>query len=389
MKRNATILLGIFVLLTIQIGIHSSAEPMAEVVIDKMFVDAITYENTSVKVTVSAEVVVGKHMNRSVNSLVFPMIATGIVEDKPYKGIEEVRSLTEGVSTSIIKTQGYAYSILVSFKDRLNPGDVKNFTFSFVFKPKTILVEVADSMYRLVYRFYMPNATVEYNRSVMRIRLPSGAAVTKIENFGAVEMEEMDPLSASLVAVWNPFPKPLGYGWDFAVEFRRTESAIGGGTSSQTNNTAPNAVSSSPKEGLSLMEVFMLVLLSNFIVGATALVFYRRASRIPKVKSWPDESRSQDQGEVILDEGTIQMYREQLEKLDKDERGIVDLLVEKNGKIEQKELPELTGFSKSKVSRILKRLDYLGIVRRTSVGKTKVVEINPVIIKIFREYGEV
>ncbi len=380
MKQNATILAGILLLLMAQMTFHSAAEPVASVTINKMNVSTELYENTSVKVTITAEIVVSEEFNGSIGSLMFPILPIGIVMENPYKGIDNLRPLSGDISVSKIKTESYADVILVRFEKGLGPGDVRNFTFTFMFKPNTILVKLKDNTYRLVYRFYMPNATVEYNRSAMRILLPYGAAITKIGAFGAVEM---DPLSERLTALWKPFPPPRGNAWDFSIVFRVMGEAPppkGEETVTITNTTPSNGV----ERGLSLTELLMAILGSNIITGGVAFMLYRRASRRPRIEGWSGSPPE----EIVLDDEVVDKYRELVERLDRDERSILKILLDNEGKIEQKDLPELTGFSKSKVSRILKRLDSAGIVRRTSVGKTKVVEINPVLMEIFKEYGE-
>ncbi len=381
MKQNATILAGILLLIIAQLSFHSVGGPVAGVTINKMNVSTELYENTSVKVTITAEIVVSEEYNGSVNSLMFPILPVGIVMENPYKGIENLRPLSGDISVSKIETESYADVILVRFGKEMGPGDVRNITFSFMFKPNTILVRLKDNTYRLVYRFYMPNATVEYNRSTMRILLPYGAAITKIGTSGAVEM---DPLSERLTALWKPFPLPRGNAWDFSIVFRVEGEALPPKSEETTivvTNTTPlNGV----EGGLPLTELLLVILGSNVITGGIAFMLYRRASRRPRVEGWSGSSPE----EIVLDDETVEQYRELVERLDRDERSILDIILERGGKIEQKDLPELTGFSKSKVSRILKRLDSAGVVRRTSVGKTKIVEINPVLMEIFKEYGE-
>ncbi|MDK2383243.1 MAG: MarR family transcriptional regulator [Candidatus Korarchaeota archaeon] len=380
MKQNATILTGILLLIMAQLSFHSAGGPVAGVTINKMNVSTELYENTSVKVTITAEIVVDEEYNGSVNSLMFPVLPVGIVIENPYKGIENLRPLSGDISVSKIETKSYADVILVKFGKEMRPGDVRNITFSFMFKPNTILVRVKDNTYRLVYRFYMPNATVEYNRSTMRILLPYGAAITKMGTSGAVEM---DPLSERLTALWKPFPLPRGNAWDFSIVFRvegETLPPKSEETIVITNTTPSNGVD----RGLPLTELLLAILGSNAITGGAAFMLYKRASRKPKLEGWSGSSPE----EIVLDDETLEQYKELVERLDRDERSILDIILEKGGKIEQKDLPELTGFSKSKVSRILKRLDSAGVVRRTSVGKTKIVEINPILVEMFKEYGE-
>ncbi|MDN5358228.1 MAG: hypothetical protein PWP76_71 [Candidatus Diapherotrites archaeon] len=60
-------------------------------------------------------------------------------------------------------------------------------------------------------------------------------------------------------------------------------------------------------------------------------------------------------------------------KLGEDEKAIVDLLKENEGVMFQSDIVEKTGFSKSKVSRILDKLEARGFVERRRRGMTNVV----------------
>ena len=63
-----------------------------------------------------------------------------------------------------------------------------------------------------------------------------------------------------------------------------------------------------------------------------------------------------------------------------DEREIVDILLEE-GVVEQKGLPESTGFSRPKVSRLVKDLEERDILRKEKKKKTYVLELNREIVK--------
>ena len=384
MKQNATMIAGILLPLLIMSVVNIAAGPNPDVVINRMNVNAELFENSSVRVTIIAEIIVSNEHNGTVESIAFPVLPIGLAMENPRKGVQSFKAIAGNITVDKVKTKSYNDVILVKFLDGLRPGDVRNVSFSFVLKPSTALVKLGDDRYRFAYRLYMPNATVDYNKSTMKALLPYGAGVTKISSDGIVEM---DALSERLTAVWRCFGPPRGSGWDFILEFK-----VLGGTSPVSpsppaeTTSIPNVT---PQGGgtFPLLELVTFVVVSNAITGALAFLLYRRAvkRKVPVIEGW----QASQEEEFLLTEEVVAQYREVLEKLDKDERSIVDILLDKNGKVEQKDLPELTGFSKSKVSRILKRLDSLGVVRRTSVGKTKIVELSPVLMEIFREQGEI
>jgi uncharacterized membrane protein len=65
-----------------------------------------------------------------------------------------------------------------------------------------------------------------------------------------------------------------------------------------------------------------------------------------------------------------------LKILPEEQRKIMRLLIENNNSLEQNKLVALTGINKVKMSRILKDLEYRGIVKRTSLGNTKLIVLS-------------
>jgi len=63
-----------------------------------------------------------------------------------------------------------------------------------------------------------------------------------------------------------------------------------------------------------------------------------------------------------------------LEVLDKDEKKIYEI-VEKEGKIKQNKIVELTGFSKARVSRVIKKLSEKKLINVEKAGKTNIISI--------------
>ncbi|MCD6243668.1 MAG: hypothetical protein J7J65_00350, partial [Candidatus Korarchaeota archaeon] len=178
------------------------------------------------------------------------------------------------------------------------------------------------------------------------------------------------------------FGKPTGLGWEFFMEFRLTEEVRT--VIKPPEEVNQTSLSQTGNEGsFPLMEFALILLLSNIATGvSTLLLSWRFLSRkVISKESWSLPAQEAEE----LSEEQIQEYRDLLERLDRDESSIVKILADSGGRMEQKDLPEMTGFSKSKVSRVLKRLDSLGVIRRTSSGKTKIVELNPVLREILKE----
>ena len=66
-------------------------------------------------------------------------------------------------------------------------------------------------------------------------------------------------------------------------------------------------------------------------------------------------------------------YRDVLKKLNDDEKSVLESIIEAEGSIFQSELVEKTGFNKVKVTRVLDRLEGMGLIERKRRGMTNMV----------------
>lgn len=118
---------------------------------------------------------------------------------------------------------------------------------------------------------------------------------------------------------------------------------------------------------------FWAAILGLLIVAVVQLA--RRTTESQDV----DEPRTQPasgSADLPTERGKAQLGPEELALLDEDER-ILYKLVASDDDIYQKDLPELTGFSKAKVSRLLDKLERKDLVQRLSHGMTNRVVLAP------------
>ena len=106
------------------------------------------------------------------------------------------------------------------------------------------------------------------------------------------------------------------------------------------------------------------------IVGLYLIIFAKDDPQI--VKEIHKETRivKEQIKSKKLDKGH---YKSVLQKLDADERSILEKILESNGSIFQSELVDNTKYTKVKVTRILDRLEGKGIIERKRRGMTNVV----------------
>ena len=106
-----------------------------------------------------------------------------------------------------------------------------------------------------------------------------------------------------------------------------------------------------------LTELVPVFVLSGIIVGA--LVFFLMSSRL--------EGKQRDAKKIA---------ETMLRFLNPDERKLVNLLIENNGKILQAELTRLPGMSKVKSHRVVQRLIDRGVIEKETMGKTNIVRFS-------------
>ncbi|MFH1439213.1 MAG: MarR family transcriptional regulator [Candidatus Woesearchaeota archaeon] len=70
---------------------------------------------------------------------------------------------------------------------------------------------------------------------------------------------------------------------------------------------------------------------------------------------------------------TLENYEKFMHKLNPDEKGILTRIIESKGTIFQSEIVEKTDFSKVKITRVLDKLEGMGIIERKRRGMTNVV----------------
>lgn len=68
---------------------------------------------------------------------------------------------------------------------------------------------------------------------------------------------------------------------------------------------------------------------------------------------------------------------DELSLLDEDQRVLYEIVARSDAEVYQKDLPDLTGFSKAKVSRLLDKLERKDLVHRLSHGMTNRVVLAP------------
>ncbi len=276
------------------------------------------------------------------------------------------------VSVSI-RTTSAGRSIIVTPADPVGPGGELNFSFRFNANPPFCSQpyggNVNSSFRVVVFSIGKPNLTISPevgSRVEVSIKLPVDSGVIQLVPspiFYPPNPEiQLDSWERRVILTWGGLESLPGGGWSFRLYYYR-------GHPPTSIPVAPNPVipNRSPSRGEFSPDPVIFVLLgTNVVTLILALLAWRRSGNPP-----PGPGDLFNRGVQGFVEPSI------IRDLDPDERTVVEILAENQGSMPQKDLPYASGFSKSKISRILKRLEGLGIVSRTTSGKTKIVELDP------------
>ncbi|RLG48943.1 MAG: hypothetical protein DRO06_00385 [Thermoproteota archaeon] len=264
------------------------------------------------------------------------------------EGIKELRAVPSRSGMNLIMT----------LSSPLDPGEEENISISLSLDPSIFMMQVRNNsdVYAMFISVEKPNLTVRppFSDVGATVLLPPGAVLVQpgpglpLLSPESGEVLE-DPWAGRTRLRWEDLEEYPASGWSFRTSFILGDISS---LSVQPSNNTPVSPTLTSQWGL----VVLLVATNSVTMVVSWIVASRR--RAPqRVKPAEPETA--------------------LEMLDEDERLILEKIISRGGVVPQRDLPALTGFSKSKVSRILKRLDKMGVISRKTVGKTKMVSVSP------------
>jgi len=128
---------------------------------------------------------------------------------------------------------------------------------------------------------------------------------------------------------------------------------------------------------------FIALIASNVVSGLLAFTVSWFLFKRKIVGGRPTTISSIDLAKQTLDEKDLKKIEGIINQLTYEELEILKLLAKNGGSMKQREIPSNVGFSKSKTSRMLKRMENMGLITRTSVGRTKQVNLSPAFMAYF------
>ncbi len=334
----------------------------------KLTVTLWLFDNDTVRLDVTGL------LNKGAGSLCieFPLLEWGRYYAVPHiKKITVIHKKPSELNASITSNKLYARSLLLCFPEK---AQTEYFEASIILDKRIYIVSEtkATGRTRVVLPIVLPNISVDLSNIRARMVLPrnstispTGSVRTNIsiltDNQGNLIVEFPSP-----VLRWVA-PSPFHEQYIYLLSYLHRAANV------SALNTSPQRPTNNMSSGGSNNQLLSsrIIIAIGAVLSATLLV-----AILVKIRE-----RKRNGGEISSKVvfPPIGDVSRMIRSLDKDEFQLLKVLAEHPDALKQKDLPSMTGFSKSKVSRILKKLSAMGIIVRESQRKTKVVWLNPAV----------
>lgn len=284
----------------------------------------------------------------AVRSLIFPLMEWNRWMASPDIRRIDVVNRSENVDVAIVNTTYYAANILITFKEPVRPRSSEKFSFTINISSSLFVIPRGEGgNFTLLFYVISPNATLLKEYLDVAALLPQGSLIrpsdvknpfTATQTPDGVLVEFLDP---ALI-------------WPTAAGYQQFVYTINYWVPPKPSNKPPPPPPPLPNILLLIIGAF-----STLIILLSALILLRRRKKEGKMEITPPKE-----------------IEARINSLDEDELKVLMKVAENRNGMKQKDLSELVGFSKAKISRILKKLDNMGLVVREDLKRTKVIKIN-------------
>ncbi|RLG42887.1 MAG: hypothetical protein DRO01_00610 [Thermoproteota archaeon] len=363
---SAAILLSVLALGTLPVSCEPTPEEHPYLVEFKAYVD-ISSDDTS-KVTISGTFFNPASSKVAVKAISIPLGPAELIKLDPSSV-----STSEGARVEIF--DGPDTTLLVEvLPTPVPPGEKGSFQISYVALPggyvKPWMPIGSNSTaggYRMFnFNLYNPNLSLVQGitDTQVTVLLPRDALLTQLSPLMNLFYPNKPVIEANLVTrrtqvSWTNLTVAPGEGRLFIV----TYSLLGTPSPPpQSQQTPPgNNLTTAGQAPLSMT----LLLGSNGLAALTsaALTYLLLRRKLTQPREAP----------VMKEETHPKTI---LSQLSPEEMKILETVQAAGGSVAQRDIPPMVGFSKSKVSRMLKRLEELGLINRTTLGRTKLIELS-------------
>jgi len=349
--------------------------------IERFDIEAYLERNDSCFITIRFTLVVPEAYGKKVTAIKLPLLERQDVP--PREGNITSWKTSQGVHIDWIESMYLSHIMIISFDEPISPGRKVNVRISLSASKDVFVIKIPYNPDGRVfyYRFYRPNVSLALENSILKVYLPHNSYLRQFERY----RELLSPI-ANLLQIGDEVT--LGrtsVTWDLSTpEVITSERTVFTCTYylKQETMTSTGTNISEPKP-VNTQNSFVIIFTSNIISVLIAftiswLLFRQRSARvkIPSISGI-------DLAKQTLNEKDLKKIEGIISQLSSEEIEILRLLAKNGGSMRQREIPLNIGFSKSKISRMLKRMENMGLITRNLVGRTKQVNLSPAFLAYF------
>ncbi len=347
--------------------------------IERFDIEAFLERNDSCFITIMFTLVVPSGYDAEVRAVSLPLLERQDIP--PREGNITYWEADHGIHLAWTQSMYLSHIMIISFDEPISPGEKRDVRISLSASKGVFVLGVLNNPKGRVfyYRFYQPNVTLSLEDSVLRVYLPPNSNLRQFYRyrglFTPMPLQISDEITLGRTSVI----------WDLATSDVMTsertvfsctyilEEIIEQQQETNTSSTGPVATQTP----------LFLIFASNILSALTAFIISWILFRQGTLKTKLPTVSDIDLAKQTLDEKDLKKIEGIIGQLSSEEIEILRLLARNGGSMKQREIPLNVGFSKSKISRMLKRLENMGLVTRNLVGRTKQVNLSPAFLAYF------
>ena len=358
-------------------GSHVLAAPTMPY-IERFDIEAYVERNDSCFITIMFTLVVPPEYGGEVSAVEIPLLERQDIP--PREG--DITNWTTGQNIRLkwAESMYLSHIMVISFNEPVPPGGKVEVRISLSASKGVFVHEVPYNPEGRVfyYRFYQPNVSLALEKSLLRVYLPPNSILRQFPRyrqlFNPMPFQISDEITLGRASII----------WDLSTpEVMESERTVFYCTYSLEEATGSLGANTSQPGPFIPKISFIALIASNVVSGLLAFTVSWFLFKRKIVGSRPTTISSIDLAKQTLDEKDLKKIEGIINQLTYEELEILKLLAKNGGSMKQREIPSNVGFSKSKTSRMLKRMENMGLITRTSVGRTKQVNLSPAFMAYF------
>ncbi len=349
--------------------------------IERFDIEAYLERNDSCFVTLRFTLVVPEAYDKQVSAIKLPLLERQDIP--PREGDITFWETSPGIRLNWTESMYLSHIMIISFEEPVSPGEKTDVGISLSASGGVFVLTVPYNPNGRVfyYRFYQPNVSLALENSVLKVYLPPNSILRQFERY----RDLISPISNLLQIGDEITLGRVSVTWDLATsEVMTSERTVFTCTYSLEERViSSGGTNTSHPRPAGTQTSLVLIFASNAVSVLSAFIIAWLLFRQRGLKVRPPTISSIDLAKQTLNEKDLKKIERIIGQLSSEEIEVLRLLAKNGGSMRQREIPLNVGFSKSKISRMLKRLENMGLITRNLVGRTKQVNLSPAFLAYF------